>query len=136
MLIALSRGVFPPASPLSPGLAGWQPGVGAAGAAPLVIATGGVNRHDGIIEGREFARQLTGAGVPADVIRVADQSKDTWQNVELSLPIWIGHLVASRALCPRASGLICAAAHMAAMPDRCVVLPRSGIGPWDVRLSV
>jgi hypothetical protein len=57
-----------------------------AGAAPLVIATGGVNRHNGIIEGREFAHQLTGAGVPADVIRVEDQSKDTWQNVELSLP--------------------------------------------------
>ena len=57
-----------------------------AGAAPLVIATGGVNRHNGIVEGREFARQLTGAGVPGDVIRVEDQSKDTWQNVELSLP--------------------------------------------------
>ena len=57
-----------------------------AGTAPLVIATGGVNRHNGIIEGREFARHLTGAGVPADVIRVEDQSKDTWQNVELSLP--------------------------------------------------
>jgi len=57
-----------------------------AGAAPLVIAAGGVNRHNGIIEGREFARQLTEAGVPADVIRIEDQSKDTWQNVELSLP--------------------------------------------------
>ena len=57
-----------------------------AGTAPLVIATGGVNRHNGIIEGREFARQLTQAGVPGDVIRVEDQSKDTWQNVELSLP--------------------------------------------------
>jgi hypothetical protein len=57
-----------------------------AGAAPLVIATGGVNRHNGIIEGREFARQLTQAGVPDSVIRVEDQSKDTWQNVELSLP--------------------------------------------------
>ena len=57
-----------------------------ADAAPLVIATGGVNRHDGIVEGREFARQLTEAGVPGDVIRVADQSKDTWQNVEMSLP--------------------------------------------------
>jgi DUF218 domain len=57
-----------------------------AGAAPLVIATGGVNRHNGIIEGRDFARQLTQAGVPDSVIRVEDQSKDTWQNVELSLP--------------------------------------------------
>lgn len=57
-----------------------------AGAAPLVITTGGINRHTGIIEGREFARQLTQAGVPDSVIRVEDQSKDTWQNVELSLP--------------------------------------------------
>ena len=57
-----------------------------ADAAPLVIATGGINRHDGIIEGREFARQLTQAGVPDSVIRIEDQSKDTWQNVELSLP--------------------------------------------------
>jgi uncharacterized SAM-binding protein YcdF (DUF218 family) len=56
------------------------------GTAPLVIATGGVNRHDGIIEGREFARQLTEAGVPDSVIRVEDQSSNTWQNVELSLP--------------------------------------------------
>ena len=56
------------------------------GAARLMIATGGINRHNGIIEGREFARQLTGAGVPADAIRFEDQSKDTWQNVELSLP--------------------------------------------------
>jgi len=65
-----------------------------AGTAPLVIATGGVNRHNGIIEGPEFARQLTQAGVPAGVIRVEDQSKDTWQNVELSLP----HLRESLAL--------------------------------------
>jgi hypothetical protein len=57
-----------------------------AGTAPLVIATGGVNRHTDIIEGREFARQLIGTGVPGDVIRAEDQSKDTWQNVELSLP--------------------------------------------------
>jgi uncharacterized SAM-binding protein YcdF (DUF218 family) len=57
-----------------------------AGVAPLVIATGGVNRHTGIIEGREFARQLTRAGVPDSVIRVEDQSKDTWENIELSLP--------------------------------------------------
>jgi DUF218 domain-containing protein len=56
------------------------------GAAPLVIATGGINRHNGIIESHEFARQLTQAGVPDSVIRIEDQSKDTWQNVELSLP--------------------------------------------------
>jgi hypothetical protein len=42
-----------------------------------VIATGGVNRHNGIVEGREFARQLTEAGVPDSTIRVENQSKDT-----------------------------------------------------------
>ena len=56
------------------------------GAAPLIIATGGVNRHNGINEGREFARKLTQAGVPERAIRVEDQSANTWQNVELSLP--------------------------------------------------
>ena len=29
------------------------------GTAPLIIATGGINRHNGITEGPEFARQLT-----------------------------------------------------------------------------
>jgi len=56
------------------------------GLAPLIIATGGINRHNGIVEGREFARQLAAAGVPASAVRVEDQSKDTWQNVELSMP--------------------------------------------------
>jgi uncharacterized SAM-binding protein YcdF (DUF218 family) len=56
------------------------------GAAPLIIATGGVNRHNGIIEGHDFARQLTDAGVPTDAIRVEDRSANTWQNVEMSLP--------------------------------------------------
>jgi uncharacterized SAM-binding protein YcdF (DUF218 family) len=56
------------------------------GLAPLIIATGGVNRHDGTVEGRDFARQLAAAGVPASAVRVEDQSEDTWQNVELSLP--------------------------------------------------
>jgi hypothetical protein len=56
------------------------------GLAPLIIATGGVNRHNGIVEGREFARQLAAADVPASAVRVEDQSKDTWQNVELSMP--------------------------------------------------
>jgi uncharacterized SAM-binding protein YcdF (DUF218 family) len=54
--------------------------------APLIIATGGINRHNGTVEGREFARQLAAAGVPASAIRVEDQSRDTWQNVELSMP--------------------------------------------------
>jgi hypothetical protein len=56
------------------------------GLAPLIIATGGINRHNGIVEGREFARQLAAAGVPACAVRVEDQSKDTWQNVGLALP--------------------------------------------------
>ncbi|HUY51090.1 MAG TPA: YdcF family protein [Streptosporangiaceae bacterium] len=56
------------------------------GLAPLIIATGGVNRHNGTVEGREFARQLAAADVPASAVRIEDQSKDTWQNVELSLP--------------------------------------------------
>jgi len=56
------------------------------GLAPLIIATGGINRHNGIVEGHEFARQLAAADVPASALRVEDQSKDTWQNVELSLP--------------------------------------------------
>jgi uncharacterized SAM-binding protein YcdF (DUF218 family) len=56
------------------------------GLAPLLIATGGVNRHNGIIEGREFARILAAADVPGGAVRIEDQSADTWQNVELSLP--------------------------------------------------
>ena len=56
------------------------------GLAPLIIATGGINRHNGIVEGCEFARQLAASGVPASAVRIEDQSKDTWQNVELSLP--------------------------------------------------
>ena len=58
----------------------------AVGAAPLIIATGGINRHDGSTEGQEFARKLVGAGIPAEAVRVEEQSKDTWQNIELSLP--------------------------------------------------
>jgi uncharacterized SAM-binding protein YcdF (DUF218 family) len=54
--------------------------------APLIIVTGGINRHTGIIEGREFARQLHEADVPPSAIRVEDQSADTWQNVELAMP--------------------------------------------------
>jgi uncharacterized SAM-binding protein YcdF (DUF218 family) len=56
------------------------------GLAPLVIATGGVNRHNGIIEGREFHRLLVEGGVPDAVIRFEDRSVNTWQNVEFSLP--------------------------------------------------
>jgi uncharacterized SAM-binding protein YcdF (DUF218 family) len=56
------------------------------GMAPLIIATGGVNRHTGIVEGREFLRMLTELGVPAQVIRYEDRSENTWQNVELAMP--------------------------------------------------
>jgi hypothetical protein len=56
------------------------------GFAPLIIATGGINRHNGIVEGREFHRLLLEKGVSNSVIRQEDQSSNTWLNVELSLP--------------------------------------------------
>ncbi|WP_433467326.1 YdcF family protein [Spirillospora sp. CA-128828] len=56
------------------------------GVAPLIIATGGVNRHNGIVEGQVFRERLIERGVPADAIRVEDRSADTWQNVEHALP--------------------------------------------------
>jgi uncharacterized SAM-binding protein YcdF (DUF218 family) len=56
------------------------------GLAPVVIATGGVNRHNGIVEGREFQRLLAVSGVPGAAIRIEDRSANTWQNVEFALP--------------------------------------------------
>jgi hypothetical protein len=56
------------------------------GLAPLIIVTGGVNRHSGIVEGQEFRRFLAGRGVPDEAIRVEDKSASTWQNVEFALP--------------------------------------------------
>ncbi|WP_416984460.1 YdcF family protein [Streptomyces sp. T028] len=56
------------------------------GLAPLVIATGGINRHTGIVEGQEFRRLLIGRGVPESAIRCEDRAANTWQNVEFSLP--------------------------------------------------
>jgi hypothetical protein len=56
------------------------------GLAPLVIVTGGVNRHNGIVEGQQFLRLLTADGVPAAAIRCEDRSANTWQNVEFALP--------------------------------------------------
>lgn len=56
-----------------------------AGLTPVIIVTGGVNRHNGIVEGREFGRLLMAADVPASAIRVEDRSANTWQNVEYSL---------------------------------------------------
>jgi uncharacterized SAM-binding protein YcdF (DUF218 family) len=54
--------------------------------ARLIIATGGINRHNGICEAREFRRILVNSGVPDAVIRIEDKSANTWQNVEFSLP--------------------------------------------------
>lgn len=56
------------------------------GLAPIIITTGGVNRHDGIVEGREFRRLLMERGVQADSIRHEERSTNTWENVEFSLP--------------------------------------------------
>ncbi|MGW4792772.1 YdcF family protein [Nonomuraea sp. NPDC004297] len=57
-----------------------------AGLAPLVIVTGGVNRHSRIVEGQTFRRLLIERGVPENVIRCEDRSASTWQNVEFALP--------------------------------------------------
>lgn len=56
------------------------------GLAPLIIATGGVNRHNGIVEGREFHRRLIEHGIPDAVIWYEDRSADTLQNVSFALP--------------------------------------------------
>jgi len=56
------------------------------GLAPLIVVTGGVNRHNGVVEGQMFRQLLVAAGVPDSSIRAEDQSANTWQNVELSLP--------------------------------------------------
>lgn len=55
------------------------------GLAPLIIATGGINRHNGVIEGQEFQRLLVERGVSESAIRVEDKSTNTWQNVEYSI---------------------------------------------------
>ncbi|GAA4514386.1 YdcF family protein [Nonomuraea ferruginea] len=56
------------------------------GLAPLIICTGGVNRHNGIVEGSTFRRLLLERDVPNEAIRVEAQSMNTWQNVEYALP--------------------------------------------------
>lgn len=56
-----------------------------AGLAPIVILTGGINRHNGIVEAHMFKRLLAENGVPESAIRYEDQSANTWQNVEYSL---------------------------------------------------
>ncbi|WP_181796209.1 YdcF family protein [Streptomyces sp. WELS2] len=54
------------------------------GLAPLIIASGGINRHTGIVEAHMFRELLIGRGVPDSVIRCEDQAANTWQNVEFS----------------------------------------------------
>lgn len=54
------------------------------GLAPLVIVTGGINRHNGIIEGNVLRDLLVERGVPERVIRVEAESANTWQNVQNS----------------------------------------------------
>lgn len=56
------------------------------GLAPLIIVSGGINRHTGIVEAYEFRKLLVECGVPDSVIRCEDQAANTWQNVELSIP--------------------------------------------------
>ncbi|MBB4917535.1 YdcF family protein [Streptosporangium saharense] len=57
------------------------------GLAPLIIATGGVNRHNGVVEGTMFHRLLLERDVPEAAIRYEDRSANTWQNVEFALPL-------------------------------------------------
>jgi uncharacterized SAM-binding protein YcdF (DUF218 family) len=56
------------------------------GLAPLIILTGGVNRHNGIVEAQVHRRILLEHGVPEDVIRYEDTSATTRENVEQALP--------------------------------------------------
>lgn len=51
------------------------------GMAPLVIVTGGVNRHDGRIEGPWLRDELLRRGVSSSAIRVEETSANTEQNV-------------------------------------------------------
>jgi uncharacterized SAM-binding protein YcdF (DUF218 family) len=81
----------PPAAHLIFGTNQAEPAVIAAdryhdGLAPLIIATGGENRHTHINEAYEFRRILIDRGVPETAIRVEDRSANTWQNVEFALP--------------------------------------------------
>jgi len=52
--------------------------------APLIVVTGGINRHNGIVEGLVLRDLLVERGVPEDVIHVEAESADTWQNVQSS----------------------------------------------------
>lgn len=56
------------------------------GLAPLIILTGGANRHTGVIEAEQHRRVLLEHGVPEAAIRYEAQSTTTEENVEQSRP--------------------------------------------------
>lgn len=57
------------------------------GLAPLIILTGGVNRHTGVVEAHEHREVLRRRGVPDQVIRYEDASTTTQANVASALPL-------------------------------------------------
>src|SRR6266536_5120026 len=56
------------------------------GLAPLIILTGGVNRHTGVVEAHLHRRILLEHGVPDAAIRYEDSSATTGENVQRALP--------------------------------------------------
>ena len=64
------------------------------GLAPMIIVTGGVNRHTGVIEGQQFRRLLIQRDILATDIRCEDRSTNTWENVAFAGP-WLAEASAS-----------------------------------------
>jgi hypothetical protein len=59
-----------------------------AGRAPLVVTTGGPDRHPrGVSEAVAHQRMLVGAGVPEDAVIVEDRSTTTLENVTMAAPL-------------------------------------------------
>jgi hypothetical protein len=59
-----------------------------AGRAPLVVTTGGPNRHPrGVSEAVMHQRLLVGAGVPEEAVIVEDRSATTLENVTMAAPL-------------------------------------------------
>jgi uncharacterized SAM-binding protein YcdF (DUF218 family) len=56
------------------------------GLAPLIILTGGTNRHTGVVEAHVHRRILLERGVPEGAIRYEDSSTTTGENVQQALP--------------------------------------------------
>ncbi len=56
------------------------------GLAPLIILTGGTNRHTGVVEARLHRHILLERGVPEGAIRYEDSSTTTGENVQRALP--------------------------------------------------